>query len=62
MQTQEKQMIRRTVDISMTVLLVCLMSYQATGEEMHEWAGVLMTLAVILHQILNRRWYAAHPA
>ena len=50
---------RKVVDICMLVLLLCLMSYQVTGEEKHEWTGIFMTLTVILHQILNRRWYAA---
>ena len=27
--------------------------------EKHEWTDILMTLTVILHQFLNRRWYAA---
>ena len=39
-------------------LLLCLMAYQVTGEERHEWTGITMTLTVIVHQILNRRWYA----
>lgn len=50
--------IKRIVDICMTVLLLCLMAYQVTGEALHEWIGVGMTLMVIVHQILNRKWYA----
>ena len=41
----------------MTVLLLLLMAYQVTGEEAHEYIGVAMTLTVIVHQILNRKWY-----
>ena len=52
-------MIRRTVDVCMTVLLLCLMAYQVTGETLHEWIGIGMTVLVILHQILNRKWYGA---
>jgi len=48
---------RRIVDIAMTVLLLFLMAYQVTGEEAHEYIGVAMTLTVIVHQILNRKWY-----
>ena len=51
--------LRKIVDVCMLVLLLCLLSYQVTGEEKHEWTGILMTLTVIVHQILNRRWYAA---
>ena len=51
--------IRRTVDAAMCVLLFFLMAYQVTGEAVHEWIGMGMTLLVIIHQILNRKWYAA---
>ena len=43
----------------MTILLLCLMAYQVTGEVLHEWIGIGMTVLVIVHQILNRRWYGA---
>ena len=59
MQKRKKADIRRIVDLCMTILLLCLMSYQVTGEEKHEWTGVIMTLTVIIHQFLNRRWYTA---
>ena len=52
-------MVRRTVDICMTVLLLFLMAYQVTGEVLHEWIGMGMTVLVIVHQILNRKWYSA---
>lgn len=50
---------RRIIDSGMTVLLLLLMAYQTTGETVHEWIGVGMTVLVIIHQILNRRWYRA---
>ena len=50
-------MIKRIVDAVMTVLLMLLMAYQVTGEVLHEWIGAGMTVLVIIHQILNRRWY-----
>ena len=43
----------------MTVVLLFLMAYQVTGEAAHEWIGVSMTILVIVHQILNRKWYGA---
>lgn len=58
MQGKQLTKIRRIVDVSMTVLLLCLMAYQVTGEALHEWIGIAMTVLVIVHQILNRRWYA----
>ena len=54
-----KNMIRRIVDAAMTVFLLCLMAYQVTGEVLHEWIGIGMTVLVIIHQILNRKWYSA---
>ena len=55
--TNTKRVTRRIVDAAMTVLLLCLMAYQVTGEFLHEWIGIGMTVLVITHQILNRRWY-----
>ena len=50
---------KRIVDAAMTVLLLCLMAYQVTGEMAHEWIGMGMTVLIIIHQILNRKWYGA---
>ena len=55
----KKNMIKRIVDVCMTVILLFLMAYQVTGEELHEWIGMGMTLTVVVHNILNRKWYAA---
>ena len=41
----------------MTLVLLVLMAYQVTGETVHEWTGIVMTVLVIVHQVLNRRWY-----
>ena len=57
--TQNKMTIKRIVDVCMTALLLCLMAYQVTGEVAHEWIGIGMTVLVIIHQILNRKWYGA---
>lgn len=57
--TKTNHMIRRIVDAAMTVLLLCLMAYQVTGEVLHEWIGIGMTVLVIFHQLLNRKWYGA---
>ena len=59
MQGKRNTMIKRIVDVCMTVLLLCLMAYQVTGEALHEWIGIGMTVLVIIHQILNRKWYGA---
>lgn len=51
--------IKRIIDILMTLILIPLMAYQVTGEAAHEWIGISMVLLVIIHQMLNRKWYAA---
>lgn len=47
------------IDGAMTILLLLLMSFGATGQEPHEWMGILMGILVILHGALHRRWFAA---
>ena len=59
MQSKKRNNTRLILDGCMLVLLLCLMAYQVTGEMLHEWIGIAMTLTVIAHQILNRRWYGA---
>ena len=51
--------VKRTIDVIMTVLLLFLMAYQVTEQAAHEWLGMGMVTLVILHQILNRKWYTA---
>ena len=46
------------VDVLLGIGLLLLMSYQVVGEAGHEWTGITMTALMILHQILNRKWYA----
>ena len=53
------RIVKRAVDVCMTVLLLCLMAYQVTGEVLHEWFGIGMTVLLIVHHILNRKWTAA---
>ena len=50
---------RRIIDVCMSIVLLFLMAYQVTGETLHEWIGIGMTALVIIHQILNRKWYGA---
>ena len=54
-----KNRIRKAVDVVLTVLLLCLMAYQVTGEKLHEWIGIGMTALLIVHHILNIKWYGA---
>lgn len=54
-----KQIVKYAVDFVMTLALLCLMAYQVTGEALHEWIGVGMTVVLIVHHILNIKWYGA---
>ena len=59
MPTKTANIIKRIVDVVLTVLLLFLMAYQVTGDVLHEWLGIGMTVTLILHHILNRKWYKA---
>ena len=47
------------VDITMTAALYACMAYMLVGEEAHEWLGSGLALLFVLHNALNRKWYAA---
>ena len=59
MRKNRMRIVKKAVDGCMTVLLLCLMAYQVTGETLHEWFGIGMTVLLIVHHILNRKWTAA---
>lgn len=59
MQAKTESIIKRIVDVALTVLLLFLTAYQVTGEVLHEWLGIGMTVLLIGHHILNRKWYKA---
>ena len=59
MARRKRNRTRQIVDGCLLILLLCQMSYQVMGQAVHEWTGIGMTLTVIVHQLLNRRWYAA---
>ena len=39
---KRNKMIRMITDIAMTVMLLCLMAYQVTGEMAHEYNGMIV--------------------
>lgn len=59
MNSEKKNTTKKIVDVLMTLILLCLMSYQVVGEVLHEWGGMAMTVLLIVHHILNARWYAS---
>ena len=52
-----KTIIKRILDIVLTVALLLLMAMQVTGQLAHEWIGIAMFALTILHHILNRKYY-----
>ncbi|MDE7194273.1 MAG: DUF4405 domain-containing protein [Oscillospiraceae bacterium] len=54
-----KPKIKIVTDILMTATLLMLMSYQITGQELHEWLGAGMLVLFIVHNALNYKWYAS---
>ena len=54
-----KRVFKYVIDIVMTLALLCLIAYQVTGEALHEWIGIGMTVLLIVHHILNIKWYGA---
>lgn len=51
--------VKRAVDVTLTVTLLLLMAFQVTEQLAHEWLGITMFVLTIVHQILNRKFYAA---
>lgn len=49
--------IRMAVDAGLIVLLPILMAEILTGQEAHEWLGVLMTALFLLHHAINWKWW-----
>ena len=51
--------IKRIVDIGMLLGMLLLMAFSVTEAAAHEWIGIGETILVVVHQILNRKWYGA---
>lgn len=49
---------RRIIDVAIAVLIIVLMSHQLMEDAPHEWIGIGTLALVIVHNLLNRRWYA----
>ena len=52
-----KMTIKIILDLLMTAVLLALMAFQITGQELHEWFGVCMLVLFLAHNILNFKWY-----
>lgn len=56
---RSKTIVKRVIDLALTVTLLLLMAFQVTQQFAHEWLGITMFALTIIHQILNRNFYAA---
>lgn len=54
---KQKIKLKIGIDFAMTILLLFLMTYQITGQKLHEWLGSGMLLLFLIHNILNFKWY-----
>lgn len=52
-----KMVCKICIDAAMTVLLLCLMARQLTGDTAHEWLGAGMFILWIAHHLLNLNWH-----
>lgn len=56
-----KMKIKVSIDFLMTILLLLLMAFQITGQELHEWFGAGMLVLFLVHNVLNLKWYKNLP-
>ncbi|WP_258297310.1 DUF4405 domain-containing protein [Paenibacillus peoriae] len=50
-------LVRLSIDLVMTILMIIEMAYHSTGNMFHEIFGVTIFILFIIHNILNRKWY-----
>lgn len=56
---KSKKIMKISVDVFMTVLLLLSMGYAVWGDLAHEVFGVVLFILFIIHHILNFNWYKA---
>lgn len=52
----KKLIMKISIDIAMTFVLLFLMAYELVGQTAHEWLGTAMFVLFVLHHVLNRKW------
>lgn len=48
---------RKVIDVGVMILLLLLMAFPFTGQDIHIFLGIIMIVFFIIHHYLNRRWY-----
>lgn len=56
-QMSRKMIFKLVIDFIMTIIMIVLMGYQVTGNQLHEILGMTIFLLFILHCALNRIWF-----
>ena len=49
--------IKIVIDAGMIILVLLQMAYHLVGDSLHEWLGIILFVLLILHNILDRKWY-----
>ncbi|MEF2615854.1 DUF4405 domain-containing protein [Faecalibacillus faecis] len=52
-----KQKHKILIDLFMTIALLLLMLFQITGQQVHEYLGIMMLVLFLGHNVLNWKWY-----
>ena len=52
-----KQKLKIIIDLVMSITLLLLMLFQITGQQVHEYLGIMMLVLFLGHNILNWKWY-----
>lgn len=49
--------IKIIIDIGMIILVLLQMAYHLVGDSLHGWLGTMLFVLLILHNIIDRKWY-----
>jgi hypothetical protein len=52
----KRSLLKLVLDISLAVAFLALMEPRATGLSLHEWGGLLICVAFLIHNLLNGEW------
>ena len=54
----DTKIVRNIINIAMPIMMITLMAYQLIGKAYHEYAGTVLFIIFIIHNILNIKWYS----
>lgn len=49
--------IKIVIDAGMIILILLQMAYHLVGDSLHGWMGIMLFVLLILHNIIDRKWY-----